>query len=41
MKREKVYELILIAIITLFVLSLSSCATYHQQCAAYASVEIK
>jgi len=39
MKKEKILQLIFISIITLLVLSLSSCATTHQQCSAYALLE--
>jgi hypothetical protein len=41
MKKERILQLICIAIITLLVLILSSCATTHQQCSAYALLETK
>jgi hypothetical protein len=41
MEKERILQLILIAIITLFVLTLTSCATAHQQCSAYALNETK
>lgn len=41
MIKEKIFELILIGIITIFVLTISSCSVSSTQCAAYASVEQK
>jgi hypothetical protein len=41
MLKERIMQFILISIITLLILALSSCATAHQQCAAFASAEIK
>jgi len=39
MKKERILQLICIAIITLLFLTLSSCATAHQQCSNYALLE--
>ena len=39
MIKERILQLICISIITLLVLTLTSCATTHQQCSAYALLE--
>ena len=41
MNKERIFELLLITLVTLLVLTLSSCAISQQNCAAYASLEME